>query len=159
MERKIGEMICVGRWGLNRRCDREVGKRGGRGKPINSLSPYSLLSILILFVLLLGGCSSYRAPREASPPSQTAAADHYRQHGDASSLRSVAADIKPGMHRDTIVRLLGPPAYSPSDNQDYYPTELRNESGLTLVLVVNYHAEGTAQAGTIEWYTLDYIGE
>lgn len=114
------------------------------------------LTISILFVLLLGGCSNYREPM---PLAQTDAATHYRQHGDAASLRRFTADLKLGMQRKAIVRLLGPPVYSPTDNQDYYPTELRDENGFTLVLVVNYHAEGTAEAGTLEWFFLDYIGE
>lgn len=93
------------------------------------------------------------------PQPAMSSAVHYRQHGDAASLRRVAAELKPGIHRSTIVQLLGPPVYSPLDNQDYYPTELRDENGFTLVLVVNYHAEGTAQAGTVDWLFLDYIGE
>lgn len=111
----------------------------------------------LLLTLLMCGCVSQ--PKELRLSPQTAAADHYRQHGDAASLRNVAAILQPGMHREAVVRLLGPPVYSPTDNQDYYPTELQNDIGFTLVLVVNYHSAGTAQAGTIEWFFLDYIGE
>lgn len=118
-----------------------------------------ILTISILHALLLCGCSSYRTAPEPFPSAQADTAAHYRQHGDAASQRSVAAGFKPGMHRDAIVQLLGPPAYSPSDNQDYYPTELLDENGSTLVLVVNYHATGTAEADMIEWFFLDYIGE
>jgi len=119
----------------------------------------STFAICLLLILQLTSCSRYgKIPDPVAPPLAAPAA-HYRQHGDAASLRSIAADLKPGMHRDTIVQHLGPPAYSPTDNQDYYPTELRNENGYTLVLVVNYHTAGTAEAGTIEWFFLDYIGE
>jgi len=100
-----------------------------------------------------------RTARKPSPSTQAGTATHYRQQGDAASLRSVAAALKPGMQRNAVVQLLGPPAYSPSDNQDYYPTKLRDKNGFTLVLVVNYHAAGTAEAGTIDWFFLDYIGE
>lgn len=116
------------------------------------------MTLSILFVLLLGGCSSWATP-EPLPLAQTDAAAHYRQQGDAVSLRSVTADLKLGMQRKAIVQLLGLPVYSPTDNQDYYPTDLRDENGFTLVLVVNYHAGGTAEAGTLEWFFLDYIGE
>ena len=119
----------------------------------------STFAICLLLILQLTSCSSCRRIPEPVATPLAAPAAHYRQHGDAVSLRSIAADLKPGMQRDTIVHLLGPPAYSPTDNQDYYPTELRNENGQTLVLVVNYHAKGTAQAGTIDWFFLDYIGE
>lgn len=117
------------------------------------------LFLSLLLTLLLSSCSSNQAMRKPLTSHQTSASAHYQQHGDAASLRSVVADLKPGMQRNAVVQLLGPPAYSPSDNQDYYPTELQNENGSTLVLVVNYHAAGTAEAGTIEWFFLDYIGE
>ena len=119
----------------------------------------STFAICLLLILQLTSCSSHRSIPEPVATPLAAPASHYRQHGDADSLRSVAADLKPGMQRDTIVHLLGPPAYSPTDSQDYYPTELRNENGHALVLVVNYHAEGTAAAGTVDWFFLDYIGE
>ena len=117
------------------------------------------LTLSILFILLVGGCSSYRTSTRPTQSTQIDAAANYRQHGDAASLRSVAAELKPGMPRSDVVQLLGPAAYSPTDNQDYYPTELRDQNGSTLVLVVNYHPEGTAKAGTLEWFFVDYIGE
>jgi len=119
------------------------------------------LTLILLFflALLLNSCSSYQAMREPLTSPQTVAAAHYRQHGDANTLRRLAADLKPGMQRSVLMQLLGPPAYSPGDNQDYYPTELKNENGLTLTLVINYHAVGAAEAGTIEWFFLDYIGK
>lgn len=118
------------------------------------------LFLSILFVLTLNGCSSLRTTTESIPSTHIdAAATHYRQHGDAASLRRVVAELKPGMQKSTIIQLLGPPVYSPLDNQDYYPTEVRHENGYTLVLVVNYHQEGAAKAGTLEWFFLDYIGE
>lgn len=117
------------------------------------------LSLLILCVLLLTSCSSSRTTAETLPAVQVDAASHYRQHGDAASLRRAAAELKPGMPRSAVVQFLGQAAYSPTDNQDYYPSELRDENGSTLVLVVNYHPEGTAKAGTLEWFFVDYIGE
>lgn len=117
------------------------------------------LLLSFLYIQLLCSCSNYRTAPEPFPAAQADAAAHYRQHGDAASLRRVAADLKQGMQRSAVVQLLGPAAYSPTGNQDYYPTELRDQNGSTMVLVVNYHPESTAKPGTLEWFFVDYIGE
>ena len=115
--------------------------------------PTLLIALLALLTALPSGTG---ATAPAVPP---AVAAHYRQQGDAASLRALLPLLVPGMPRSEVQRLLGPPAYSPTEEQDYYPTELQDEHRFTLTLVVNYHPQGSSQAGTLAWFFIDYIGE
>ena len=79
------------------------------------------LSLSLLAVLLAAGVAG-AAPKGYAPRVERARVN-YRAKRDFASLSVLHGQLRRGMSRADVERLLGPPDYSPNPGEDFYSTE------------------------------------
>jgi hypothetical protein len=92
------------------------------------------------------------------------ASDRYKSHRDYASLEVLFRQLRKGIKRAEVERLLGSPDYCPSESQCYYSSDRRgplDDSGrlATVGIIVEYRDATDTVTDRLQSFSLGPIGE